>query len=86
MNKINLKSVDKSTWVRTAVLLVALINQAMLIFGITNQEIDEESFTSFASYFLTAISSVWSWWKNNSFTEKAQTADGILNSEYNAKG
>ena len=86
MNKINLKSVDKSTWIRTAVLLAALINQALVIFGITNKKLDEESFTCFASYLLTAASSVWSWWKNNSFTQKAQEADGVLHSEYGAKG
>ncbi len=86
MNKINFKSVDKKTWVRTAVLLVSLINQALVIFGITNKKIDEESFTCFASYMLTAVSAVWSWWKNNSFTEKAQEADGYLNSEYGSNG
>ena len=86
MNRINLKSVDKSTWIRTFVLLAALINQALVIFGVTEKKIDEESFTCIASYALTAISSIWSWWKNNSFTERAQQADGTIRSEYGAKG
>lgn len=86
MNKLSLKSVDKSTWIRTAVLIAALANQALVIFGITKNTIDEESFTCFASYLLTAVSSVWSWWKNNSFTEKAQQADGMIHSEPNAEG
>lgn len=86
MNKLSLKSVDKSTWIRTAVLLAALINQALVLFGVTKRTVDEESFACIASYILTAASSLWSWWKNNSFTAKAQQADGYLHSEYGAKG
>ena len=86
MNKLSLRSVEKTTWVRTAVLFAALVNQALVIFGITKNAVDENSLVSVISYLLTVISSIWSWWKNNSFTEKAQQADGFLNSEPNAKG
>lgn len=86
MKKINLKSVDKATWIRTAVLLIALVNQALVIFGVTDKETDIDSLTHYASYFLTAASSVWAWWKNNSFTDTAQKADALLFSEENAKG
>lgn len=86
MKKINLKSVDKTTWIRTAVLLIALINQALVIFGVTDKEADIDLLTHYASYFLTAVSAVWAWWKNNSFTDVAQKADSLLSSEENAKG
>lgn len=86
MNKLSLRSVSKSTWIRTGVLMLALINQAAVLFGITENKINEESFTTAVSFILTAASSLWSWWKNNSFTEKAQEADGYLDSEYGAKG
>lgn len=86
MKKINLKSVDKTTWLRTIVLLIALINQALVIFGVTDKEADVDSVAYYASYFLTAVSSVWAWWKNNSFTDTAQKADTLLFSEENAKG
>lgn len=75
MKKINLKGVSVQTWIRTAVLIFALINQAFVMFGITDKEIDLKSWSSFATYILTAVSAVWSWWKNNSFTECAQNAD-----------
>ncbi len=75
MNKINLKGVSYSTWVRTAVLLTALINQALIITGVTSKEADTDVLTYYISFAFTAISAVWSWWKNNSFTKKAQTAD-----------
>lgn len=86
MKKINLKSVDINTWIRTIVLVAALANQALVIFGINNKTIETESVTYYASYILTALSSVWSWWKNNSFTEKAQQADAYLYSENGAEG
>lgn len=69
------------TWVRTAVLVLALINQALVMFGITKNEIELEQWTEYASYIFTALAAVWSWWKNNSFTDKAQEADSIINTK-----
>ena len=86
MNKINLKGVEFSTWVRTAVLVAALVNQALLICGITENEADMDTLTYYVSFAFTAISSVWSWWKNNSFTQKAQKADETIASAAGAKG
>ena len=79
MKKINFKGVTIQTWVRTLVLVIALINQALVIFGVSNNEIDLNSWASYASYILTVVSAVWSWWKNNSFTSDAQNADRTYN-------
>ncbi len=81
MRKLNLKGVSVQTWVRTAILLMALINQALVIFGITSKEFEPEEWTQYASYALTAVTAIWSWWKNNSFTEKAQEADNLINKQ-----
>ena len=78
MKKLNFKGVSLKTWVRTLILIIALVNQALVIFGISNNEISLDSWASYASYILTAVSSLWSWWKNNSFTPKAQEADQVL--------
>ncbi len=86
MNKINLKGVDFSTWIRTAVLIAALINQALVVCGITKNEADMDTLTYYISFAFTAISSVWSWWKNNSFTKNAQKADETIASSVEAKG
>ncbi len=86
MNKINLKGVEMSTWIRTFVLVVALLNQALLIFGVTKSETDIDTLTYYVSFAFTALSSLWSWWKNNSFTQKAQKADETLISNTQAKG
>lgn len=86
MNKINLKGVEFSTWVRTTVLVAALINQALLICGITKNEADMDTLTNYVSFAFTAVSAVWSWWKNNSFTKNAQKADETIASASQAKG
>ena len=79
MKRINLKGVSVQTWVRTLVLVLALINQALVMFGVSKTEIEIEQWTQYASYIFTVITAVWSWWKNNSFTDKAQEADIIIN-------
>lgn len=79
MRKINLKGVSVQTWVRTLVLILALFNQALVMFGLTDTEVELETWTRYATYIFTVVSSVWSWWKNNSFTQKAQQADKMLN-------
>lgn len=86
MNKFNLKGVEFSTWVRTAVLVVSLTNQALIIFGVTKNEIDTDTVAYYVSFLFTAFSAIWSWWKNNSFTKKAQKADELIVSSAQAKG
>ena len=86
MNKINLKGVDSSTWLRTVVLLAALLNQALVIFGITEKEADIDTITQYVSFAFTAVTAVWTWWKNNSFTSIAQKADETRIANSQSKG
>ncbi len=81
MKKLNLKGVTVDTWTRTVVLIIALVSQLLVIIGKRTEAIDIEQWTIYVSYVFTAIASVWSWWKNNSFTDKAQTADKLLKGE-----
>ena len=79
MNNFNFKGVTSQTWVRTIVLIIALIGQFLVILGRKTEAINIDQWTEYVTYAVTAISSVWAWWKNNSFTRKAQEADNILN-------
>lgn len=79
MKKINLKGVSAQTWARTIVLVIALVNQILVIVGKQTGTIDIEQWQEYVTYALTVIGSVWAWWKNNSFTDKAQQADKLLN-------
>ena len=78
MKNLNLKGVTAQTWVRTLVLVIALISNLLVVIGKRTEEIDMDKTTELLTYILTLVSSVWAWWKNNSFTEKAQEADAIL--------
>lgn len=80
MKKLNLKGVTAQTWARTIVLLLALISQLLVVVGKRSEAIDVDQWQEYATYILTVIGSVWSWWKNNSFTKNAQVADDVKNS------
>lgn len=79
MKKINLKGVTAQTWARTLVLLLALISQLAVILGKRSEAIDIDQWQEYVTYILTVGASIVAWWKNNSFTKNAQTADNILN-------
>ena len=76
-----MKKVKPETILRTIVLILALINQALAIFGkealpITEEEVYEVY--RFITYIITLVVSLWAWWKNNSFTLPAIKADEYL--------
>lgn len=78
MKKINLKGVTIQTWARTIVLLLALVSQLFVILGKRTEAIDIDRWQEYVTYALTVGASIVAWWKNNSFTSKAQDADNIL--------
>lgn len=79
MKKFNFKGVSVQTWARTLVLILALVSQLCVILGKRSEAIDVDQWQEYVTYALTVISSIWAWWKNNSFTDKAQNADKLLN-------
>ena len=83
MKKINFKGVTAQTWTRTLVLVLALISQLAVILGKRSEAINVDQWQEYATYILTVIGSVWSWWKNNSFTGNAQKADKMLRGDEN---
>ena len=66
------------TIVRTLVLAFALINQVLTISGYNPLPFTDEDFGQAVSMVLTTGASLWAWWKNNSFTQAAITADEHL--------
>lgn len=72
------KKIEKGTIVRTTVLAFALINQVLTISGYSPLPFTDEDFGQAVSMILTIGASVWTWWKNNSFTQAAIAADEQL--------
>ena len=73
-----MNTVKKDTIIRTIVLIVALINQALTLSGKNPLPFENEEVTEFFSYIFTVGASLWAWWKNNSFTKNAIKADEVL--------
>ena len=78
MKKIN---ITKGTLIRTILLVLALINQILAVFGKSPIPIDDDTVTNLISTIWTVIASLIAWWKNNSFTDKAIKADKVLKNE-----
>lgn len=72
------KTVKTETIIRTIVLAVALINQALTLIGYSPLPFENEEVEAGVSLLLTTGASLWAWWKNNSFTWKAIEADEVL--------
>lgn len=71
-------NVKADTIARTINLFLALINQILLIKGIAVLPIEDESVNLLVSTIWTIVSSLITWWKNNSFTKPAIRADEVL--------
>ena len=70
--------ITKGTLIRTILLVLALINQILAVFGKSPIPIDDGTATNLISTAWTVIASLIAWWKNNSFTDKAIKADKML--------
>ena len=67
--------VKTSTIVRTVVLALALINQILSIAGKPVLPITDEQIEKVSTLLITIAASLWSWWKNNSYTQPAIEGD-----------
>ncbi|WP_456280134.1 phage holin [Bacillus sp. K7] len=80
-----MKTYDKGTVIRTVLLLVASINQTMLMFGKSPLDIQEEQVNQLADALYTAVSLIFTigtalaaWFKNNYVTEKGKKQRDLL--------
>ena len=72
--------IKTETIIRTIILIVALINQGLTMAGVSLLPITDDQIAEVITLLITIGASLWSWWKNNSFTENALKADEILDS------
>lgn len=66
---------SKATIIRTIILVLAIANNALAIAGKSPLPIDDEMVTEVVSFVFTTGAAIVTWWKNNSFTQKAIEAD-----------
>lgn len=65
--------------IRLVVQAVLLFNMALTLAGKNPLAVDESALTDWLTTTVTAISSIWIWWKNNNVTKHAQYAQQSLN-------
>lgn len=71
--------ISKGTIIRTALLLLAIINNVLAIFGKAPLPVTNEQLELIISTIFTVVMAVISWWKNNSFTKPALEGDILMN-------
>ena len=70
--------VKTDTIVRTALLVVALINQILSVMGKPVLPISDDQIERIITLTITIVVSLWSWWKNNSYTKAAIQGDQLM--------
>lgn len=70
-----MNTIKTETIVRTVVLILALVNNCLVMAGHSPLPIDDEQITELLSMVFTIGAALWAWWKNNSFTQAAIAAD-----------
>ena len=70
-----MRKISPGTIARTICLALALINQILTATGHSIIPIDDETVQALVSTAATVITTLISWWKNNSFTQAAIEAD-----------
>lgn len=73
------------TIVRTIVLVLALVNQILTTTGYSVIPVTDDQIAEVVSLVITIGASLWTWWKNNSFTKEAIKADVYLDNLRNER-
>lgn len=85
MNKINLKGITAENVTGILILLVALINAVLQIFGIKILPIEDGEVSNIISTIFLIGTTLWNTWKNRNITtvaqEVQQIADAVRNGE-----
>lgn len=76
--------IDSGTVSRFLVLLLALVNQALTMFGHPLLNIDDTTITQLVSLAWTAGSAIWCYWKDNDVTKAARTKKARLSARHAA--
>lgn len=75
-----MSEVAPGAWVRLALLVAALINMGLKVFGANGISIGNEMVEKAATVVIMVIAALMAYWKNNSFSEAAIAADEVLRS------
>ena len=77
MKKINLKGINKEAITGILILLLALVNATLQMFGINIIPVENEEITNIVSTVFLILTALYNTWKNRNLTTASQTAQTI---------
>lgn len=77
MNKINLKGITHEAVAGILILLVALVNAILQMFGINTLPIQNDEVTNIVSTIFLIATALWNTWKNRNISTASQVAQNI---------
>ena len=77
MNKINLKGVSTEAVTGILILLLALVNAVLQMFGVETLPINNEEVSTIISTVFLIVTALYNTWKNRNITSASQTAQEI---------
>ena len=85
MNKVNLKGITGENVTGVFILLIALINAVLQMFGVKTLPIEDGEISNIISTIFLIITTLWNTWKNRNLTtisqEVQQIADALRSGE-----
>lgn len=85
MNKINLKGITSEAITNVFILVVALINAILQMFGINTLPIENEEISAIVSGVFLVGMTLWNTWKNRNLTSASQEAQRITDAIKNGE-
>lgn len=79
MKNINLKGINAETVAGVLILLLALINAVLQIFGVNTLPINNDEVSEIVSTVFLIVTALWNTYKNRNISTAAQTAQQITN-------
>ena len=85
MKKFNLKGITAEAVAGVAILLVALVNAVLQMFGINTLPIENGEISEIVSTVFLIVTVLWNTWKNRNISTASQTAQQITNAIKNGE-
>lgn len=85
MSKINFKGVTSEAVSGIVILLIALINAVLQMFGINTLPIEDKEVSKIISTIFLILPALYNTWKNRNLTSASQTAQAITNAIKNGE-
>ena len=77
MKKLNLKGVTAEAVTGIALLVLALINAVLQMFGMNVLPIQNDDISNIVSVIFLIVTATWNTWKNRNFTKASQEAQAL---------